>query len=444
MNKILQHLSMKSVAAVFLSCVSYVWIAYGIERSSFYLFFVLYTTSFIAFLYLIFKGKENQITLFFLAFGFRILLLFAIPNLSDDFYRFIWDGRMIWEGLNPYLVLPENDTSLVAEGQLLYKGMGAMNGSHYTCYPPVNQFAFLIPAIFFSKNLLGATLVMRLLLILADLGTFIFGKKILHLLQMPSKYIFLYILNPFIILELTGNLHFEGLMIFFLAIAIYYLLKNKWLYSALAFAVSVSVKLVPLLFVPIFIKKIGFWKTVGYGSLVILLNLLFFLPFMSKDLYDNFMDSIHLYFQNFEFNASIYYIIREIGFQVKGYNIIHSVGKVTPILVIFAVGMFSFFRNNKNPKILFESLLFSICIYYSLASIVHPWYVAIPLFLSVFTRYKFPLVWSFMIVLSYAAYQTSEYHENLYLVFLEYAVVYGVLLWELFCRKNDVLKISKV
>ena len=444
MNKILQHLSMKSVAAVFLSCVSYVWIAYGIERSSFYLFFLLYATSFIAFLYLIFKGKENQITLFFLAFGFRILLLFAIPNLSDDFYRFIWDGRMIWEGLNPYLVLPENDTSLVAEGQLLYKGMGAMNGSHYTCYPPVNQFAFLIPAIFFSKNLLGATLVMRLLLILADLGTFIFGKKTLHLLQMPSKYIFLYILNPFIILELTGNLHFEGLMIFFLAIAIYYLLKNKWLYSALAFAVSVSVKLVPLLFVPIFIKKIGFWKTVGYGSLVILLNLLFFLPFMSKDLYDNFMDSIHLYFQNFEFNASIYYIIREIGFQVKGYNIIHSVGKVTPILVIFAVGMFSFFRNNKNPKILFESLLFSICIYYSLASIVHPWYVAIPLFLSVFTRYKFPLVWSFMIVLSYAAYQTSEYHENLYLVFLEYAVVYGVLLWELFCRKNDVLKISKV
>ena len=166
---------------------------------------------------------------------------------------------MIWEGLNPYLVLPVNDTSLVAEGRLLYEGMGAMNGSHYTCYPPVNQFAFLIPAIFFSKNLLGATLVMRLLLILADLGTFIFGKKILNLLKLPSKYIFLYILNPFIILELTGNLHFEGLMIFFLAIAIYYLLKNKWLYSAVAFAVSVSVKLVPLLFAPnkFFEKKIA-------------------------------------------------------------------------------------------------------------------------------------------------------------------------------------------
>lgn len=431
MNRILQHLSMKSIAAVFLSCVSYVWIAYGIERSSFYLFFVLYSISFVAFLYLIFKEKENQNTLFFLAFGFRILLLFAIPNLSDDFYRFIWDGRMIWEGLNPYLVLPENDTRLVAEGQLLYEGMGAMNGSHYTCYPPVNQFAFLIPAIFFSKNLLGATLVMRLLLILADLGTFIFGKKILNLLKLPSKYIFLYILNPFIILELTGNLHFEGLMIFFLAIAIYYLLKNNWLYSAVALAVSVSVKLVPLLFVPIFIKRIGFWKTVGYSSLVIVLNLLFFLPFVSQDLYDNFMDSIHLYFQNFEFNASIYYIIREIGFQVKGYNIIHSVGKVTPILVIISIALFALFKNNKNPKILFESLLFSICIYYSLASIVHPWYIAIPLFLSIFTKYKFPLVWSFFVFLSYSAYQNETYQENLYLVFLEYSIVFGFATYEL-------------
>ena len=444
MNKLFQHLSRKSITAISLSCISYIWIAYGIERSSFYLFFILYVTSFVSFLYLLFKSETNQNTLFFLAFGFRILLLFAIPNLSDDFYRFIWDGRMIWEGLNPYLVLPENDTSLVAEGELLYEGMGAMNGSHYTCYPPVNQFSFLIPAIFFSKNLLGATLIMRVLLILADFGTFIFGKKILNLLKLPSEYIFLYILNPFIILELTGNLHFEGLMIFFLAIAIYYLLKNKWLYSAVAFAVSVSVKLVPLLFVPVFIKKIGFLKTVRYGALVIVLNFLFFLPFLSQDLYDNFMDSIHLYFQNFEFNASFYYIIREIGFRVKGYNIIHSVGKVTPLLVIFSVAMFAFFRNNKNPKVLFESMLFSIGIYYSLASIVHPWYVAIPLFLSVFTRYKFPLVWSFMIVLSYAAYQTSEYHENLYLVFFEYVVVYGVLVRELFSRKNDFLEIAKI
>ena len=57
--------------------------------------------------------------------------------------------------------------------------MGNRNGSHYTCYPPINQLTFLIPAMLFSKHLVGSTIVMRLLIIAADIGTIYFGKKIL-------------------------------------------------------------------------------------------------------------------------------------------------------------------------------------------------------------------------------------------------------------------------
>lgn len=436
MNKIGIQFSKKSILALTVSILCYITISYGIERSSFYVLLALYTVLFASFLFLVLENKSNDTSLLSLSFLFRILLLFVIPNLSDDFYRFIWDGRMIWEGFNPYLFLPENDTSLVAEGQKLYEGMGAMNGSHYTCYPPINQLTFLVPAIFFSKNLLGATVVMRLLIILADFGTYLFGKKILEVLKLPSRNIFLYLLNPFIILELTGNLHFEGVMIFFLAAAIHYLLKNKWIVSTFYFAISVSVKLIPLLFLPVLIKKLGFKNIIFYGVVVLLFNIMFFLPFVSQDLYENFMKSIHLYFQNFEFNASIYYIIREIGFQVKGYNIIQTVGRVTPFIVATTVLVLSFVRDNKNYKVLFETVLFSICIYYSLASIVHPWYIAIPLFFSVFTKYKFPLVWSFVVILSYSAYQNTTYQENLYLVATEYVIVYGVLFYELFFSKK--------
>ena len=439
MNKFVHKISKNSLVALVLSILCYVTISYGIERSSFYKLLILYTVLFASFLFLLYDNKNDENTLLSFSFLFRLLLLFAIPNLSDDFYRFIWDGRMLWEGFNPYLYLPENNTALVAQGQSLYQGMGAMNGSHYTCYPPVNQLTFLIPAIFFSKNLLGATVIMRLLILLADVGTYYYGKKILALLNIPGNNIFLYLLNPFVIIELTGNLHFEAVMIFFLAAAIYYLLKNNWLVSAFYFAVSVSVKLIPLLFLPVFIKRLGLKKSLLYGGIVLGVNILFFLPFASHELYDNFMKSIHLYFQNFEFNASIYYIIREIGFQVKGYNIIHSVGKITPFIVAISVLLLSLLRANRNGKILFETLLFSICIYYSLASIVHPWYIAIPLFFSVFTQYKFPLLWSFVVVLSYAAYQNISYKENLYFVGLEYLVVYTAFFYEiLFLNKKSI------
>lgn len=437
MSSVFKNISNKTLALIIAGCCFYFAISYEVDRSQFYKLLFLYTGLFVVFLWLVKENKNNSRVLFFSSVVFRLVLLFAIPNLSDDFYRFIWDGRLSWQGLNPYLYLPENNPELVAEGEKLYAGMGSMNGSHYTCYPPVNQFAFILPAILYAKNLFGSVIVMRILIILGDIGTYLVGRKLLEFFKLPSYKIFFYLLNPFVILELTGNLHFEGVMIFFLVISMYYLFTNKIIYSAVFFAISVSVKLIPLLFIPLFVKRIGIVKSIQYICIIFLLNVLFFVPFMSTELYHNFMDSIHLYFQNFEFNASIYYVIREIGFWVKGYNIIYIVGRVTPVVVLLTVLFIAFYRKNAKPEILITSMLFSICIYYSVASIVHPWYISIPLFLSVFTRYKFPIVWSFFLILSYSAYQTKTYQENLYLVTLEYLIVYGVFTYELIALNKE-------
>jgi alpha-1,6-mannosyltransferase len=72
-----------------------------------------------------------------------------------------------------------------------------------------------------------------------------------------------------------------------------------------------------------------------------------------------------------------------------------------------------------------------------LSTTVHPWYVATPLLLSVFTKYKFPLVWSFMVFLSYAAYSDEGFSENLALVAIEYSAVIAVALWEFFQNKKQ-------
>ena len=100
---------------------------------------------------------------------FRLIFLFAIPNLSQDFYRFIWDGRMILEGINPFISIPETFVEKgnipISQGMELYRGMGQLSGSHYTNYPPVNQFNFLIAAVFSNTSIVGAVIVMRLQII---------------------------------------------------------------------------------------------------------------------------------------------------------------------------------------------------------------------------------------------------------------------------------------
>lgn len=452
---ILQHKF--SLLLVLTSMAFYYAFAYDLIRTDYTKLVGLYVGLFFLFYKLIQTHKNNTLFLTYIAFGFRAIFVLAIPNLSQDFHRFIWDGRMILEGFNPYLYTVESFISQgefpVAQAQELYQGMGMLNASHYTNYPPINQLCFVIAGLFGSQSILGPVIVMRLVIIAADFGTLHFGKKLLNRLQLPIYNIFWYILNPFIIIELTGNLHFEGVMLFFLIWSLYLLHKGKWQWAAVVFALSISVKLMPLIFLPLLYqwfvnghlnKKLpispskSILKLIGFYSIVGLVTGLLFAPFFSMQFVNNYTETVALWFQNFEFNASIYYIAREIGYLFRGYNEIAIIGKYTAILVMLSVIAMAFFRKNRSMIQLISAMLLALTLYYFTTTTVHPWYLATPLLLSVFTKYKFPLVWSFVIILSYLAYinlNKADKSENLWIIALEYLVVYAAFVWDIFLKK---------
>ncbi|MEL6811316.1 MAG: glycosyltransferase 87 family protein [Bacteroidota bacterium] len=452
-----------------LSAILYWVFAYNLIRSDFGKLISLYGALFVFAYQLIKMYGWNFWLLAGFGIGFRLIFLPAIPNLSQDFYRFLWDGRLVIQGINPYSFTPEqflndlppkillshwtletwNAISL-SQGQELYAGMGELNGSHYSNYPPVNQLCFAIASLFTGKSILGSAIVLRVLIILADIGILYFGKKLLEGLKLPIQNIFWYFLNPFIIIELTGNLHFEGVMLFFVVGSFYLLWKGKWFWAAILFGLSISVKLIPLLLLPLFFKYLVKRDKIGGGMLelskfyLVTLFTVFvtFAPFLSPEFVSNFSDSIALWFQNFEFNASIYYIIRWIGFQTIGWNIIADVGKILPLVVTLLILLLTFFRRNNTLPQLITGMLFAISAYFLLSTTVHPWYIATPLILTVFTNYRFPVVWSLMVMFSYSAYGADGFSENLWLVTLEYMVVIGFASWEL-SKRSIALKHAK-
>ena len=433
----------------------YFLFAYFLERSDFLNLLLLYSGLFYAAWKIIQYTKFNFWIWAVIGITARVLFLPSIPNLSQDFYRFIWDGRLLILGINPYVFTPEQLangllkttelTSLeaISNAKILIQGMGSLNASHYSNYPPINQLCFALAALFAKTSVLGSVIVLRIIIIGADLGILYFGKKLLERLNLPTKNIFWYFLNPFIIIELTGNLHFEGVMLFFVIWSLYLLDKKRWVLAAILLGVSVSVKLLPLLFLPLFYKylapdglfKKGFWKMKKFYWVTLATIVFTFAPFASKTFISNFSATIGLWFQNFEFNASVYYIIRWIGFQTVGWNIIAKVGLFLPMVVFICIVLLAVFRKYNTTQKLITGMLLAVSIYFLLATTVHPWYIATPLLLSVFTKYKFPLLWSFMICFSYAAYGANGFNENLSLVAIEYSVVIGVALWEIFIKK---------
>jgi hypothetical protein len=152
------------------------------------------------------------------------------------------------------------------------------------------------------------------------------------------------------------------------------------------------------------------------------------------------LQSVDLFIRRFEFNASIYYIVRWVGTIVKGYNIIAVAG---PVLYSMAAGFIlflSFRGKNNSGQSFFSKALLIITIWYLFSTTLHPWYICLPVALSVFTPYRYAMMWSFTSILSYAAYQFTPVRENLWLIGVGYIIIIGYGLWEV--KKKQTLNTS--
>ncbi len=409
-------------------------IGFKVQQSDFQQLLFYYALSFAVYILIFQFTVKNLSVYYFIGLGIllRIILIFSFPSLSDDIYRFIWDGNLAVHGINPFNHSPsyfiENQSNIPGITQELYDNLNSPN--YFTVYPPVCQAIFAVSCWIFPESWVGSAMVMKIFMFAFECGTIILLVKLIEHFKLPIKNVLLYALNPLAIIEIMGNLHFEGAMIFFLLLAIWILIKNRLVLSALAVAFSIASKLLPLIFLPFLIKRLGWKKSLQYFGIMGIVLLLLFSPLINGIFIQNFGESLDLYFQKFEFNASIYYLLRWLFKIITGYNQIAIIGPVLGIIILFGIIFFAIKEQNPDFKPLFKAMLFGICLYLFLATTVHPWYVLLPLVLSIFTPLRFPVIWSGLIILTYVNYSYPEYFENLWMVALEYLIIFVAMFWE--------------
>lgn len=426
------------LSTLFLAVIA---IAFFIKRTDSILLISTFLMAFACYGLLFLKKEKIQISVktgITIGLIIRFVLIFGLPSLSDDFYRFIWDGRLLNHGINPFLELPSYYVNNNLHGDFLtlnlYHQLNSQN--YFTVYPPVLQSVFWVATYCFPDSVLGSVIVMKLVLFLLEVGSIYCILQLLRHFKWSENAVLLYALNPVVMLEIVGNLHFEGLMIFFLLFFLLLFFKNKKHLSAVSIGIAIVAKLLPLMFLPFLIKRLK-WKSITYFLIVGVTIILLFAPLLNEAFLTNISESVGLYFQHFEYNGSVYYVTRWLGFQFQGFNMISFISPFLALTVFGLVIYAAFFKDKTTPKELPFYMLFALTAFYLLSTTVHPWYITTMVALSTLTRFRYPVIWSGLIFLTYINYGYEPFRENIWVVVFEYLMLFGFIYWEFTNHKKD-------
>jgi len=186
--------------------------------------------------------------MFVAAVVFRLIASMAPPSLSDDVYRYVWDGRVQAAGHHPYRAAPSDPIRIELRDAEVYPKIN--HPDIPTIYPPLAEILFA--ALSLAK--LGVT-GFKVALALLDVGVVWALLGLLRALGLPRDRVVLYAWNPLAVIEIAGSGHLEPLGVLLVVLALAWITEGKATRAAAALGGAIQAKLLPLLLVPGFARR---------------------------------------------------------------------------------------------------------------------------------------------------------------------------------------------
>jgi hypothetical protein len=181
------------------------------------------------------------------AFAARVPLLFAPPSLSDDVYRYVWEGTVIAHGANPYAQAPDDPRLAALRDREIHPRVN--HPEIATIYPPLAEAGFALVAAI-APSVFG----FKLWVLLHDLLLVLVLLALLRREGQPPLAAIAYAWNPLVIVEYAGSGHNDPTAMLWLAVA-WLLAPRRPVLSALALGAGALVKLAPLVTLPLFFAR---------------------------------------------------------------------------------------------------------------------------------------------------------------------------------------------
>jgi alpha-1,6-mannosyltransferase len=202
---------------------------------------------------------------------FRLSIIFFPTYLSDDIYRYIWDGRVQAAGINPYRYIPAEEPLAQLRDDKIYPYINRRETVR-TIYPPVAQATFLLitrfsESVTWMKAAMVGFEVIAIWAIVQLLSSFGFARQ----------RVLIYAWHPLVVWEFAGSGHADALAIAFIALALLARRKNAETLTGVLLACATCVKLFPIVLFPALYIRRSWKMPVAF----VVTMLIAYLPYLS-------------------------------------------------------------------------------------------------------------------------------------------------------------------
>jgi hypothetical protein len=377
----------------------------------------------------------------------RLSMLLSSPIITVDYLRYQWDGAVLANGINPYLYSPAQVLSYDAPQVLIELAShpdstlsSVIFPEIRTPYPPVAQIIFALSHILQPWSLQA----WRLVILTFDFLTLLLLLQMLKELRLPVWSVGFYWLNPVLVKEVINSGHMDVLVLPFLMAGCLKHISGKYYQAILLLALSVCVKIWPIVLLPVFIRPIIPEK--GKVALVTLLFTavcaLIFYP-----VYSSGLDGTHgmmAYAGGWEYNASLFRMIQTTSERIlSAFNSSLSEGIIARAFtaILFAFWTLTVLRKPGYSRDFLRQCLLIIAGLLMLNPTFFPWYyvwlvpflVFHPNLLTLFSA----LLPVYYLRFHYIAQDNVQFFDK-YIVWLQFAPVWAMIIneWLLSCRIN--------
>ena len=329
----------------------------------------------------------------------RVVVFPLGPSLSDDGYRYLWDGVVqTQDGVSPYQYRPSDPALAHRHEEAVYRRMNSPE--YFSVYPPLSQAVFAAAGLFYGAGWPVSWWALKGLVVAAELAGVVLLIRVVG--AGPAA---LYAWHPLAVIEVAGQGHTEGLLVGALGLLVW-ASSSRPVAAGAAVAAAGWVKLYPFALGALVVRWGGGRAALAGAAVAVVLAV----PFASAEAVAHVAESLRLYSGTFDFYSAPYRLLKHTLYPFVGDPGSAAAGVLT---VAWLVWLAWLAVTDDGGRARTRWAVAALVAGFALTSpTLHPWHLLGALFVCPLLQPKKPVAWLTSVSLvTYAAYVWAPGHD---------------------------------